>query len=151
MDQGDAHLEVLRGDTSFVLYRERTPEGEPFQLILALKPGVAQSDSIEILERELALARWLDADWAILPRARARFEGRLALILDDPGGELLSTYLQSPRSLSELLPIAIELAATLKKLHATGVLHRDIKPANVMLDGTARVWLTGFWKRDEGG
>ena len=144
MDQGHAHLEVLRGDTSFVLYRERTPEGEPFQLILALKPGVAQSDSIEILERELALARWLDADWAILPRARARFEGRLALILDDPGGELLSTYLQSPRSLSELLPIAIELAATLKKLHATGVLHRDIKPANVMLDGTARVWLTGF-------
>ena len=44
MDQGHAHLEVLRGDTSFVLYRERTPEGEPFQLILALKPGVAQSD-----------------------------------------------------------------------------------------------------------
>ena len=57
---------------------------------------------------------------------------------------MLSSYLQSPRSLSELLPIAIELAATLKKLHATGVLHRDIKPANVMLDGTARVWLTGF-------
>ena len=137
-------LEVLRADTSFVLFRERTLDGQPIQLILAVKPGIAQSDLMDSLERELALARWLDADWAIRPRARARFDGRLALMLDDPGGELLSTYLQSPRSLSDLMHTAIELAVALKKMHATGMLHLDIKPDNVMLDGTERVWLTGF-------
>ena len=144
MDQSPPKLEVLRADTSFVLFRERTLDGQPIQLILAVKPGIAQSDLMDSLERELALARWLDADWAIRPRARARFDGRLALLLDDPGGELLSTYLQSPRSLSDLMHTAIELAVALKKMHAAGMLHLDIKPDNVMLDGTERVWLTGF-------
>ena len=121
MDQSPPKLEVLRADTSFVLFRERTLDGQPIQLILAVKPGIAQSDRMDSLERELALARWLDADWAIRPRARARFDGRLALMLDDPGGELLSTYLQSPRSLSDLMHTAVELAVALKKMHAAGI------------------------------
>lgn len=41
-------------------------------------------------------------------------------------------------------PLARQLACTLAKLHAAGVLHRDLKPSNMLLDDDGTVRLVDF-------
>ena len=79
-----------------------------------------------------------------MPRALAQQDDRTVLILDDPGGDLLSRHVGRSWSIGDLLRVAIGLAASLRKLHERGIVHRDIKPSNLMVDiASGEVWLTG--------
>src|SRR6185503_12995637 len=72
-------------------------------------------------------------------------EGRPALVLDDPGGELLLQRAGMPMDVGDVLRVTAGLAAALRQLHGRGLIHKDIKPAHVMTDwATGRVWLRGF-------
>jgi PAS domain S-box-containing protein len=144
MDQDALKFEILRADASFSLRREPVSAGEQTRLVLTLNPEGSRPDDVVRLERELTLTTLLDTDWAIIPRRLVRFDGRLALVLDDPGGELLAAHLRFPHSVPHLLRIAVGLAAALKKMHAAGLLHLDVKPDNIMLGHNSQVWLTGF-------
>jgi serine/threonine protein kinase len=72
---------------------------------------------MERLEHEYALRAELDSDWAARPLNLARREGRLMLILEDPGGEPLDRLLGESMGLSRFLRLAVGLAAALGKLH----------------------------------
>src|SRR6202035_1525192 len=87
----------------------------------------------------------LDPEWALRPLALTRREGRMMLVLDDPGGEPLTRYLSEPMELGRFLRLAISLAASLGELRRRGLIHKDIKPDNIIVDiVTHRVWVTGF-------
>jgi serine/threonine protein kinase len=50
-----------------------------------------------------------------------------------------------PLGTSEILRVAVQIAAGLAAAHAQGLVHRDIKPANIMLeDGVERLKITDF-------
>ncbi|HTQ39041.1 MAG TPA: protein kinase [Pirellulales bacterium] len=50
-----------------------------------------------------------------------------------------------PLGTSEILRVAVQIAAGLSAAHAQGLVHRDIKPANIMLeDGVERLKITDF-------
>ncbi len=52
---------------------------------------------------------------------------------------------QGPLQLTEILRIAMQVAAGLAAAHAQGLVHRDIKPANILLEnGVERVKITDF-------
>lgn len=100
---------------------------------------------VERLEHEYALKRELDADWAARPVALTRYDDRLTLVLEDPGGVTLDRLLGRPLECLQFLRIAIPLAGALRRMHERGVIHKDIKPANILMDATGGgVWLTGF-------
>src|SRR6202158_3010577 len=97
------------------------------------------------LEHEYALKAELDADWAACPVALARYNDRMALVLEDPGGGPVDRLLGQPLDVSHFLRIAIPLAGALRHVHERGLIHKDIKPANILVDAaSAGVWLTGF-------
>src|SRR5258708_3595214 len=137
--------ETLRTDEEFSLFRARR-EGE-LSTVLEVTP-VSQypsPGSLARLEHKYSFRDELDPDWAARPLALTRRAGRMVLVLEDPGGELLDRLLGKPMELGRFLRLAINLAAALGKLHQRGLIHKDIKPANILIDSaTDKVWFTGF-------
>src|ERR1700674_2224608 len=100
---------------------------------------------VERLEHEYALKSELDADWAARPVALTHENGRITLVLEDPGGTPLDRLLGRPLDVAHFLRIAIPLTGALRRVHERGLIHKDIKPANILADpASGGVWLTGF-------
>lgn len=97
------------------------------------------------LEHEFELRPDLDASWSACPLALTRQEGRLALVLADPGGVPLSSEVGRPFDITRFLHFAIAMTATCGRLHDQGLIHKDLKPAHFLVDESRRrAWLTGF-------
>ena len=126
----------------FTLYRGSSNGLAPVLLVAAEDASLG---SFKRLEHEYALKAELDAAWAARPVALCRQNDRMALVLEDPGGEPLDRLLGRPLEVTEFLCIAIPLASAIHRVHERGLIHKDIKPANILLDvASGSVWLTGF-------
>src|SRR3981189_914626 len=124
------------------LYRGSGNGLAPILLVAAEETSL---DCIRRLEHEYALKAELDAGWAARPVALTRYNDRLTLVLEDPGGAPLDRLLGRPLEVSHFLSIAIPLAGALRRVHERGLIHKDIKPANILVDAASGcVWLTGF-------
>src|SRR6202790_4534710 len=124
------------------LYRGSGNGLAPILLVAAEETSLG---CVERLEHEYALKAELDADWAARPVALTRYNDRMTLVLEDPGGAPVDRLLGRPLDVSHFLRIAIPLAGTLRRVHERGLIHKDIKPANILLDAASGgVWLTGF-------
>src|SRR5260221_13258686 len=76
---------------------------------------------VERLEHEYALKSELDAEWAARPVALMHDNGRMTLVLEDPGGTPLDRLLGQPLDISHFLAIAISLAGKLRQMHERGL------------------------------
>jgi hypothetical protein len=92
---------LREGDIS--LYRGSGSGLAPILLVAAeeTSPGC-----VERLEHEYALKSELDADWAARPVALTHDNGRMALVLEDPGGAPLDRLLGRPLDGSHFLRMA---------------------------------------------
>ena len=94
---------------------------------------------------EFGLRDELDGAWAVCPIELVRDQGRIMLVLEDPGGEPIDRLLGRPMELRQFLRLAAAIAAALGGVHGRGLVHKDIKPANILCDcATGQARLTGF-------
>jgi PAS domain S-box-containing protein len=101
--------------------------------------------SLDCLDNEYSLKGQLDPSWAAYPSFLTRRDDRPALVLEYPGGQLLSRMLGKPLEITQFLEIASLLTNALRRTHEAGLIHKDIKPENILLDvAHGGVWLTGF-------
>jgi len=148
VDLSSSPLEAVLDDGEFVLYRiARAANSTPARSALVVVPRSdhPRPQAIRMLENEHSLRDELDPAWAIRSLALTTREGRAALVLEDPGGEMLARRAGTPMEVGEALRVGAGLATALRHLHVRGLIHKDIKPANVMTDATTgQVWLRGF-------
>jgi serine/threonine protein kinase len=142
-------LETLLEDGEFVLCRSGQPIDTtvPARSSLVVMPRSEhpRSQVVRMLEHEYSLRDTLDPVWAVRSVALTTHEGRAALVLEDPGGELLVQRAGTPMDLGDVLRTGAGVSAALRHLHARGLIHKDLKPANVMIDSSiGHVWLRGF-------
>ena len=90
-------LETLREGREFTLYRGRQRGNPSAVLAVALAAERPSPQSLKRLEHEYSLAAELDSKWATRPLALTRHEGRMMLVLEDPGGEPLDGVLARGR------------------------------------------------------
>ena len=134
---------ALRGG-EFTLYRGSGNGLDPILLVAPIGEYVAR-ESLKRLEHEHDLKAELDGGWAVRPLALSRHDGRMALVLEDPGGEPLDQLLGQPMDVTQFLRTAIPVAAAIGQVHLRGLIHRNLKPANILVDvASGGVWLTGF-------
>ncbi len=137
---------MLWRDAERTVYRRTSrPSGAAGQsvLVVAAGPGPVHRTSAERLLHEFQLADALDAAWAVLPLEYVRSDS--ALVLRDPGGDLLAHLVGTELPIGNVLRIGVELSRAVAQMHDNGVLHKDIKPSNIfVLPSNASVRLTGF-------
>ena len=138
-------FETVHEDGELALSRGRSEREPSAILALAAVSELPAVGTLDRLEHEYSLREVLDSNWAARPLALSRLQGRMALVLQDPGGAPLQRLVGQPMELNRFLRFAIGLATAVGKLHELGFIHRDIKPSNFLVDSaTGNVWLTGF-------
>jgi PAS domain S-box-containing protein len=146
MTQLSRHLlEKLWEDGDLVLFRSVL--GDEAAPVLVLAPASEQPAAgiIVRLEHAYALREELGLSSVARPLELVHHRGLPALLLEDPGGELLARLVGHPLELPQFLRVAISIAAALGQLHARGLIHRDVNPANILVDpGTGQTWLIGI-------
>ena len=144
-DSGAVQVLTSQGDEIF-LRRIRRQNADPSTSVTVLAVSErTSSNGFKRLIREYELAEYLDCTWALHPLELVHENSQTTLILEDPGGELLSQLLDLPMEVERFLRFAIGITAAVSKMHQRGLVHKDIKPANILLDPvTEQVWLTGF-------
>ncbi len=115
--------------------------------LLVSMPASAQptAETVARLNHAYALRDELDSTWAARPVSLESRDGRSALLIEDPGGELLARMVGTPWDLTPFLRVAIGLAVSLGCLHNRGFIHKDLKPSNILVNiDTFDLWLVGF-------
>lgn len=87
------------------------------------------------LEFEYRMLNKLQADGVVRALDLERESGRLAMVLEDFGGEPLPS---GRVTLAEFFSIAREMTRVLGEVHAKNVIHKDINPRNVLMNPSTR-------------
>jgi len=98
------------------------------------------------LESEFGILRDISIPGVLKAHDLVVSPGGTALVLEDPGGVLLDTVLDSKRlEIPEFLRIAIQVTAIITQLHSRKIVHTRLQPDVVLLgkDGQG-AWLSGF-------
>jgi predicted ATPase/signal transduction histidine kinase len=131
---GDGRFELLRG--------RRRHTGAP---VLVKRARQATAADVAALQREAAVAASLGSAATLLPRL---IEGASAavLVMEDPGGELLSTRLAGGRlPVEAALAIGLHIARALGELHGRRLVHRALCPEGVLCRvDDLQAWLIDF-------
>ncbi len=132
----DERFQLLRG--------RRILTGAPVLLKRSSHATPAPADRT-LLQRECAIASELTSAATLLPRSIGSGL-HVCLVMEDPGGELLSAACARGKlPLKAVLAIGTQLAETLAELHARGIIHNGIRPSAVFFDASGlRAWLVDF-------
>src|SRR5258705_12777969 len=110
MDLSEYVLETFRTDGGVVLSRgrHRSPAASSTRsiLLLATVSEHPPAATLKRLEHEYALEGELRSAWAAQPVALTEHQGRVTLVLEDPGGEPLDAPLRAPMELGLFLRVA---------------------------------------------
>jgi serine/threonine protein kinase len=122
-------LVTLWEDGDFILVDELAP-------VLVLTPASERPAPgiIARLDHAYALRDELEPSSVARPLRLVHHHGLPALLLEDPGGDLLARLLGQPWELPQFLRVAIGVAAALGRLHARGLIHRDVNPAKILVN-----------------
>ena len=132
---------TLGGNADFALHRARRTRTAAPVLIKLPRATPPRSADVVSLRRECALTLELPGAATLLPRI-VELESGHALVMEDPGGELLSSHRGAgPLCVATALAVAEQLAAALQAIHQRGFVHRGMRPETVLFDaGKAAAW-----------
>src|SRR4029453_6029001 len=92
-DLSQERLQTIVEDGEFVLCRQRDPTDTPSPsrslLVVITRSEHPRPQIVRMLEHAHSLREELHPGWAVRSLALTMRDGRVALVLEDPGGELL--------------------------------------------------------------
>ncbi len=152
MDADHELIEPLGGDERFRLERGRRPRTAAPLLVKTPRHQPPPAADVAALRRERDLIAGLPIAGVLQPRIVESPPG-CALVMEDPGGRLLSS--RGPAAagpdLGWILAIGRQLAATLGEMHRRRMRHNGVRPDAILCDAArARAWLIDFSDANDG-
>ncbi len=129
-----------------VIYRARREHDNKPVIVKTLLDDFPEAVDIAGVKREHEILQHLQIDGIARLYGLERQHNRLALILEDIGGESLRQLLDSQKiDFATSLNISMQLADTLAALHRNNIIHKDLTPANIIVNlATKQVQLIDF-------
>ncbi|HEY9865379.1 MAG TPA: serine/threonine-protein kinase PknK, partial [Candidatus Obscuribacterales bacterium] len=95
---------------------------------------------------QYAIAKNLDIPGIVQPISLEPYGNGYALVMADMGGISLRHYIQnSPLTVEQFWPIALQIVDVLHQLYQQRIIHKDIKPANILIQPkTGQIKLIDF-------
>src|SRR6185436_17299328 len=142
---GDDDLTEAHRGTRHLLLRRTRAQGDAV-VWKTVVPGHPSAAALGAgLQREHDLLFRVDVPGAARPLGMSRIGGQPALMLADAGPVNLKDWLRRrPLAPDRFLPLALQLAETLARLHARRLLHRDLNPTNIVVGPGERLTLVDF-------
>ncbi|MEM8640645.1 MAG: AAA family ATPase [Cyanobacteria bacterium P01_G01_bin.54] len=136
---------LYTGTRTFVYRALRLGDDAPVIVKVLQNPHPHFNELVQF-RNQYVITQNLDSPFIVKPLALERYDNGYALVMPDQGAVSLSSYWQGAKQeLSELLWIAIQLAAALHVLAGQQIIHKDIKPANILIHPqTKQVQLIDF-------
>lgn len=127
-------LERIYQGTRTTVYRARAATTQQLVVVKVLSQAYPSFGQLVQFRNQYTVAKNLPITGIVRPLDLVPWSHGYALVMEDIGGIDLGRYAQQHAlSLTEILNIAIQLAAILYQLHQSRVIHKDIKPANILI------------------
>ncbi|MGG6297950.1 AAA family ATPase [Leptolyngbya sp. AN02str] len=107
-------------------------------ILKTLKAEYPTFEQVSRLEHEYQILKSLEIEAIVKPLAYKKISNKPVIVFSDFDGELLASAIAAQRFEPRFfLPIAIQLASALVKIHHHGIIHKGIKPQNILIDENA--------------
>ncbi|MEG4011344.1 MULTISPECIES: trifunctional serine/threonine-protein kinase/ATP-binding protein/sensor histidine kinase [unclassified Microcoleus] len=141
-------LDRIYSGTRTLVYRAfRTGDTQPVAIKVLRSQYPSFSELVQF-RNQYTIAKNLNLPGIIETYSLEPYQNSYALVMEDFGGISLNEWMEKGEtgpSLSEFLPVAIDLCNTLDILYCERIIHKDIKPANILINPeTKQVKLIDF-------
>jgi serine/threonine-protein kinase len=132
------------------VYRARDAELDRDVAVKVLLPEFARdADAVARFAREARVLATLNHPNIAQIHGLEKSDATTAIVMELIDGETLTERIgHGPAAVSDMLPVARQIAEALEAAHDHGVIHRDLKPGNIKIkaDGTVKVLDFGLAK-----
>jgi len=139
-------IDAIYEGTTTCVYRASRGAEPASVIIKTLKAEYPTLEELAQLRHEYKVLQPIEIEGIIKPLALESYKNGLALIFSDFGGEPLKRLISERGcELTKFLLIALQLCATLDRLHQNHIIHKDIKPHNILINPqTSQVQIIDF-------
>ncbi len=122
-----------------IVYRGILKNNQQPLILKLLKEDYPTPAELYRYQQEYEITSSLNLEETIKAYELRKYQNTQVMLLEDFGGESLKNLLSDrPFSLSEFLPIAIQIADALGQVHQNKVIHKDVNPSNIVLNPQTR-------------
>ncbi len=126
--------EVVQLGVKSIIYRAVRESDRSPAIVKILNTEYPTIEQITRLRHEYKISSDLKLEGIVKPHSLEKYKNSFALILEDCGGQSLRHHLAGKSiKIQKFLPLAIQVAQTLGKVHQNQIIHKDIKPSNIII------------------
>jgi predicted ATPase/serine phosphatase RsbU (regulator of sigma subunit)/tRNA A-37 threonylcarbamoyl transferase component Bud32 len=126
-------LNQIYESANSLIYRGIRNEDNQPVILKVLKEDYPSPEELARYQQEYEITKHFNLPGIIKTYGIEKYENTLVIVLEDFGGESLKQLITDrPLTVTEFLPIAIQIADSLGNIHAASIIHKDINLSNMV-------------------